>query len=160
MVDPIHPDMAKRMAYIGNICLQWSHVEYVVARSIWFILRLDDETGKIVTGGLDMMPRLNMAINLARHCKAPAVLANQLVKTRSAIQDKLDVRRNRAIHGVNTWYEGDATVSVEVHRGKGGRERQPLPEDDLYELGAAIHRVGKELGSVLKQAVEESSTIR
>jgi hypothetical protein len=132
--------------------MQWSNVEYQVAQTIWLILGLDVETGKIVTGGLDMLPRLNMAINLARHRKAPVELTSQLVKTRASIQDKLDVRRNRAVHGVNSWFPGDATVHVEVHRGKGGRERKPLPEDDLRQLGQEIHRVGKELNTVLLRA--------
>lgn len=143
----------KRLAYIGNICTQWAGLEYKVAHCIWYLLSLDAETGKIVTGGLDMQPRLNMAINLARHLGGPKPLLDQLIATRSAVQDKLDTRRNRAVHGVQFWYPDDGVMSVEVHRGKGGRDRQPVSDDELYDLGNEIHAVGKALFEIIDPLV-------
>jgi hypothetical protein len=89
-----------RLTQIGNICAQWSELEYLFATTIWVLLKLDMDTGKIVTGGLDMLPRANMAINLARHRQAPKEILDALLTARKAIQDGLDIRRNRAVHGV------------------------------------------------------------
>ena len=72
MIDPQSP-LANRtlrsLVQIGNIAAQWSHLEYKLAQTIWILLGLEEGTGKIVTGGLDMLPRINMAINLSRHLR-------------------------------------------------------------------------------------------
>jgi hypothetical protein len=60
----------KRLAHIGALCLQWSYLEYVIGAIIWKLLNLDIGVGTIVTGGLDLLPRINMAINLCREMKA------------------------------------------------------------------------------------------
>ena len=94
-----------------------------------------------------------MAINLARHLKAPKPVILALEKTRKTIQDGLDMRRNRAIHGVQ-FLEG-GNLLVEVHRGKGGRERKPLTEDELNSLGQEIYAATNELRTVLLAHIEE-----
>jgi hypothetical protein len=77
----------------------------------------DTETGKIVTGGLDILPRFNMAIALARHQKRPRKLIAALATARKSIQDGLDMKRNRAIHGLH--FEEGGFTRVEMFRGKG-----------------------------------------
>lgn len=134
-----------RLTQVGNICAQWSNLEYQFAHVIWVLLALDMDTGAIVTGGLDMLPRANMAINLARHLQAPRELITALEKARKQIQDGLDVRRNRAVHGVQFYHEGGDDLYVEVHRGKGGRGRKLLPDQELADLGREIHNVSFEL---------------
>lgn len=147
MVDPKNPlasPITRSLIQIGNIAAQWSHLEYKLAQTIWILLGLDEGTGKIVTGGLDMLPRVNMAINLSRHLKAPRSLIDLLVKVRKELQDKLQEERNRAIHGVH-FHGSQGELLVEVHRGKGDRTRKPLPESDLNETGNRLHELGTEL---------------
>ena len=55
------------MMHTGSICFQWSALESLLAVVIWRLLKLDSDTGAIVTGGLDILPRINMAIALATH---------------------------------------------------------------------------------------------
>lgn len=148
---PDYDESVKRIAFIGNISVQWAHLEYLIAVTIWRILHLDPDTGKIVTGGLDMLPRINMALNLARHLKAKRALINRLVSTRKAIQDGLDVRRNRAIHGVGFYNPATRVTSVEVHRGKGDRKPSALPNSELRSLGTEINQLGKELNATLSE---------
>lgn len=123
----------KNVVNIGMICKHWADIEYTLSLTIWHLLKLDPETGKIVTGGLDMQPRANMALNLARHTKQPPPFIKALVDAREAIQGGLDMRRNRAIHGVMFLSDG-FTYETEVHRGRGGRQRQPLPASELNSL--------------------------
>lgn len=61
---------------------------------------LPNERGAIIYGGLGMLPRFNMAINLVRHHKAAQHITRSLVD----IQDGIAQKRNQAVHGVH----GDA----------------------------------------------------
>jgi hypothetical protein len=120
---------------IGSICFQWSHLEYLLSQTIWSLLRIDEDTGKILTGGLDIQPRVNMAIALARHLNAPRGLVTALVEVRTALNKDLVYRRNRAIHGHRRPDPNEpASELVEVHRGKGDRTRHPQTNDDLVKI--------------------------
>lgn len=142
----------RRLFHIGHICAQWADVEYTFACAIWHMLGLDDETGKIVTGGLDMLPRANMAINLSNHQKQDSRFTKALKEARAAIQDGLDTKRNRAVHGVH-FFDANLNLYVEVHRGKGGRDRTELTEEDLNEIGRTLFKVGQDLRTKLTEFI-------
>lgn len=143
------PEIAARLQAVGNICTQWAYLEYLFANVIWWLLKIDKETGIIITGGLDIRPRAGMAINLARHLKADRRLIEALTKARDEIGSLSD-RRNRAVHGVSFSREGDETVMVEVHRGKGSRKAEPLATNELFAIGSEISVVATGLIAVLK----------
>lgn len=138
-------------AEVGVICLEWSALEYYFAIVIWRLLGLDPPTGKIVTGGLGLLPRVNMAVALARHLKCNRQTIAAMVQARKAIQDGLDIRRNQAVHGVH-FAEDDGTTTVETHRGKGGRDPVPITSDDYHRLAAEIRAVRKRLQTDLHDA--------
>lgn len=141
MADPTNssePNYTARLISVGNICTQWAYLEYLVANTIWWLLKVDRPTGMILTGGLDMIPRINMAINLARHLKADRRILEALEATRKAVQGGLADRRNIAVHGVFSSRDGSPIVTVEVHRGKGDRKRTPLPDEELSNIGKDI----------------------
>ncbi len=142
VIDPkIRAAQDERLKLIGSICDQWSFVEYMLLRSMRKLCGFtDDEIGKILFGGLDMRPRVAMAIELARHFKAPAPFVTALIATRDAIDGGLLKRRNRAIHGVQFLYS-DGELRVEVHRGK-DRQRRELSAKDLWNLSNDIHEAG------------------
>ncbi|MFI4933857.1 MAG: hypothetical protein ACHP7N_04515 [Caulobacterales bacterium] len=132
-------DALRRASLIGSICVHWSAIEGYVALTIWEMLGVRAETGKILTGGLDMLPRLNMAILLARHLKAGKKIERALVALRKEIQDGLDQRRNVAVHGLNYVIEGK--VLVEMHRGRGDRTRREFPINELAQTEKDLGRV-------------------
>jgi hypothetical protein len=134
---------------VGNICTQWAFLEFQFSLAIWRLLKVDEATGKIVTGGLDMLPRAGMAIVLARHFQADRALTTALVEARKTIQAGLDVRRNEAVHGVFKSRVGGSDVVVEVHRGKGDRKPKPITAADLTSLGTEIAQVWRALHEVL-----------
>ena len=135
-----------RNVQIGNICFQWAYLEYLIALTIWSLLHIDPDTGKIVTGGLDIRPRLNMAINLARELQAPKGAIDALLLTREALDKGLDQRRNTAVHGHRIAHPNDpAAELVEVHRGKGARKRRPQTNADLTQLGKDIKQLADDL---------------
>lgn len=144
-------DLETRMIHIGNICGQWASVEYVLSILIWQLLKVDSETGKILTGGLDMMPKLNMAITLGNHLRAPRALVQSVIVARSAIQCGIDVRRNQAVHGVSFLIsESPFSVGVEVHRGKGRRQKEIVTNDQLHDLATELSQISCTLDEACK----------
>ncbi|WP_423352633.1 hypothetical protein [Phenylobacterium sp. VNQ135] len=119
---------------------------------IWRLLNLPDaDTGRIVTGGLDMLPRFNMAIALARHLKAPHEATAALVAARKAIQDGLDVQRNRAVHGIQ-YLEEDGKYTIETHRGKGAGVTTEASPEHFEQVASDIMRVRRTLQRGFREA--------
>lgn len=137
------------MATIGALCLQQSLLEYNLARIIWELLDFDPDTGAIVTGGLDLRPRLNMAILLARHKKAPRQVCNALVKLRDELREtELLERRNRAVHGVHVLIdEGRSTRTRMLRVAKPNRDQILTTEQLVSDIQAmcALAFVAKDI---------------
>jgi hypothetical protein len=126
---------------IGNICIQWASLEYVVSNAIWVVLRVDAEVGKIVTGNLDMKQRANMIFALAHQTNAPRPFKDACMALKKALFDPGDLlhRRNLAVHGIHFFHHSNDTVQIEVHRGKGGRGPREIAVSDLQKLGNDIN---------------------
>ncbi len=125
-----------RNTQIGSICHQWAHLEWILAIVIWRLLRVDDVTGRIITGGLDILPRTNMAIALAEYLKAPAVIRRALRDTRTTLQEGLNERRNQAIHGLR-FTNPDDQINSELfvmYRGRNAGAPRPISNKDLKQL--------------------------
>lgn len=128
------------MATIGGVCVQWALLELTLAHIIWAFLNMDEDTGAIVTGGLDMLPRVNMAINLAEHKRAPLPARKSLRSIRKAVQDTQLDRRNQAVHGAHRIAdEGDGTI-LKMLRWPKEKRHQKVTGIDLYNLSVEIHR--------------------
>lgn len=139
-----------RNTQIGNICFQWAHLEFLLALTIWALLRLDSVTGRIVTGGLDIRPRVKMAIDLAESLRAPAELIDALKSVRKKVESDLNDRRNRAIHGHRFIDPDDPSLELVVtHRGKNAGKFLGQSNKDLADLGRDIAAAHKELHAVL-----------
>lgn len=137
------------MYWTGQVCNKWAYLEYLLSNVIWWMLKLDKPTGMIVTGGLDMLPRLNMAINLGRHLKVDRKLITVLIELRGALQNDLIDRRNLIVHGVRSSWDGDDEVHAEVHRGKGARVPQRLDVDHLISVSLELGALQKKLIDVI-----------
>jgi hypothetical protein len=130
---PVSKDVV-RMATVGYICLQWAAFEAIVATAIWEMLGLEEDVGRIVTGGLDMRPRLNMAVRLAEKLKMPGPYTQALIDARKAMDDGLEARRNFVVHGIHQWREDrDSPLVLDLHRGKRTKP-EPFTDEQLQEL--------------------------
>lgn len=146
------PLVLDRLIQVGNICRQWAYVEYLFSVVIWAALKLDRETGMIVTGGLDMLPRANMAINLAKHLNMDASIREALTNARATLQAgslSLVDKRNIAVHGLELRTQGTSST-MEVHRGKGAFREHEFGNDQLREIGAAVQKIHEQLSPVMK----------
>lgn len=109
-----------RNAQIGNICIQWSSLEYMLAHAIWLMCGVDQEVGKILTGNLDSKQRAMMAHALAHQINAPIPVKRAIKQTLDEMREELIHRRNEAVHGIHFTHPDPESVFIEMHRGKGG----------------------------------------
>jgi hypothetical protein len=130
------------MAGIGYVCVQWALLETVAANVIWAFLTMDHETGAIVTGGLDLRPRLSMAIALAEHVKAPPHIKSGIRQIRDTLtKEKLDDRRNQAIHGAHSASDDPSKVNLTMLRWRGDKRTKAVSALELAELGHTIAKL-------------------
>ena len=66
----VDDDMKSRMETVGFVCAYYSLLQEIFERVICMLLELDQDTGKLITGSLNILPAANMAISLARHMNA------------------------------------------------------------------------------------------
>lgn len=135
------------MAAIGHICLQWARLEMALLGVIYAIEDMPVEKGEIIFGGLDIKPRVNMAIGLARYSKVPQRIVRRLVELRTVIQKDLMDQRNQAVHGAHKNLEGDETT-VRMVRWSGDKKDKTLSVLDLHQLGVAILEAADECWAV------------
>lgn len=143
------PHVAYRLTCIGNICVQWSALEHQAACVIWSMLDINEGTGRFITGGMDLQPRLNVAIRIATHLGAPKEVLTDLKEVRKQVQDGLDIIRNHAVHGVTFFSPDGRTARIKTHRGKKAGEYE-LSNSELKAAGTAINQLVRKLGEVNK----------
>ena len=111
------------MACIGHVCVQWALLENNIIAVLCACQNIPTDEAAILFGSLDMKPRLNMAINLARYHKWPRNLVTNLENLRKAIDKaKLIDRRNMIVHGVHRQHEAEQTVTLYTPRRSGSAQ--------------------------------------
>jgi hypothetical protein len=58
----MHKDETKILITIGHMCRQWSYLEYLLANIIWHLLKIDRNTGAIVTASFDIKNLARVAV--------------------------------------------------------------------------------------------------
>jgi len=139
-------DQNRYFMLTGAICSLWSYLEYLLSNIIWSLLSLDKEIGNIITGGRDILPKINMAIALANHLDADRELRRALVDVRKQLQSGLQDERNAAVHGVYSSNETAIRPRRETHRGKGSGQAKDV---DVTELEAVVRDIKKAIDTLL-----------
>lgn len=144
---------AKFFATIGHICLQWALLEHTVLALIAAAENMPMSKVHIIFGGLDMQPRVNMAITLAREAGWPQRLVKRIEAIRKALQrggEDLAARRNQAVHGVHKASELPEHVSLTMVRWRGPKETQDVSLSELHQLGVRLHELSEEAWSIFE----------
>ena len=103
-----------------------------------------------------MQPRLNVAIILAKQIEAPDYLIDGLVLARKEIQDGMDIKRNRAVHGI-TYFDPDLpTAKVELHRGKGPKTPVEFSNSELDAFRSELNALGNKLNQLFLQLAADA----
>lgn len=146
------------LAGIGHVCLQWALLETTLLAVLNVFQNLPTDEGAIIFGSLSMQNRLNMAVNLARHHKAPQKVLTELIAMRKTLQDdkggvSLADRRNQAVHGAHQEGLEADTVSLTMFSWNEAKRQKDLTFEDFTELAEEIsalqrrgYRVFEDLG--------------
>lgn len=135
------PGRVAVIASIGEVCVQWARLEMTLLGLICTVDPTDMEKGHIIYGGLDILPRATMAINLARQNNIHPSIAKRIVEVRKALQNGLADRRNQVVHGAHHGEEGAETTLTMV-RWKGDKKHKRLSATEIGQLASEIHELG------------------
>ncbi|MCF4098614.1 hypothetical protein [Maritalea mediterranea] len=141
----IQTHMNNRNVQIGNICIQFTHLELLLAQAIWSALDLTEKAGLSVTGRLDIEARAKLAVEICEERGKPDSVINELKNVRKELQaSRIIERRNQAVHG-HRFSDPDnpAAELVVVHRGKNAGAKIKRADNELAQLGkdiAALHK--------------------
>ncbi len=139
-------DHLKIMAGIGGVCVQWALLEHLVLGMIAANEGMPSDRAYLIFGSLDMKPRLNMAILLARDAKIPNDIVKRIEDVRKALrEEKLTDRRNQAIHGVHKASGQPDSIDLTMPRWSGSRRTQTVTVMDLFSLSTRLAELGNEI---------------
>jgi hypothetical protein len=152
---PGEDDGAAIMATIGHICIQWARLESTLLGICAVLARTPPSEAFIIFGGLDMRPRLNMAVNLARHHKMERKLLDRLTTIRVTItKEKLDDKRNQAVHGAHSDSTTPQHVKLTMARWSGDKRDQEISIAELHKTGLRLNDLANEAYLILIAYVE------
>lgn len=111
------------------------------------------EKAYMLFSGLDIRPRLGMAINLARYHKWPSRLLKRLGAIRIEIQGNngrngLAEKRNLVVHGVQKTSTRAHSITFTVPRNHGTKLHTDVSVKEMYDLAASLNALAKEAGSI------------
>lgn len=149
MVKPSPPtDQVSFLAGIGNICLRWALLEHTILCIIGMIVERPAERAYVRFAGLDMIPRINMAITLADEAKWPLRFTKRLRAIRKELQGGLADERNMFVHGAHDFGERDGEFRLTMSRWKGDRMRRTVTLLEASALGNRLSLLAQEGHSI------------
>lgn len=104
-------------------------------------------------GGLDMLPRVNMALKLARYAKWPQRMVKRIDNIRKELQgpqgcNGLSERRNQLVHGVHKLSTKPDCISLTMVRWEGNKRTQDVSLTDIHDLAVKLSALAQEAGSI------------
>lgn len=147
------------LAAIGHVCLQWSLLEMTILATLNLLNEIEPDEGFILFGGLDILPRYGLAINLLDHQNAPQDIPQELRDIRKLIQERNGVRdrRNQAVHGAHADAKEIDAVQLTMVRWSGARRTQTVTLEQLIKLTEDIHALQRRTYGVFQRVGEWKS---
>ncbi len=145
-------DEIKIYAGIGVVCVEWALLEHMMLGLISCAENTSLEKTYMMFGTLDMLPRINMALKLARHEKWPPKLSSRIEKIRKEVQGKrqngLQAKRNQLIHGVHKASDKPESVSLTMVRWGEPKRTQDISVSDIANLANRLSDLAQEASSI------------
>jgi hypothetical protein len=151
MSEDIHR-IQERAKLTGLICTQYSYFDYLISNIIWDALGVEKEVGMIVTGSMDIRPKIEMAISLLDHINKNIEIRGllQQFKNKASSSSGFISKRNIIVHGIYSSREGDPKVMVEAHRKIAHRERREITIEFIKECHDSIIKANKDLVELME----------
>ncbi len=142
-------DVNSYLRATGNVCHQWSYLEYLLSQLIWHLLKLDKAIGIIVTGEIEITAKAKMALKLSKELLTHNDLISILVLI-SKLQT-LAEKRNRVVHGSFSSHPDSVYAAVELHRGKNAGIREQISINDIDSVAEEINILTMSFAVVLEK---------
>lgn len=110
----MYSDEPRLLLSIGNVCRQWSYLEFLLTDTIWFLSNFSREEGIENTKKLEITGLLLKAKQLAEE-KSAAQLIEQFETIELRLRE-LRLERNRIVHGTYTFDTSKDIMWLEHHR--------------------------------------------
>lgn len=137
------------LAAIGHICLQWALLEQMILFVIGAVENLAMQKAYKMFAGLDMNPRINMAIHLAQEAGLPHNrFVKPLIDVRKALNSGLTDRRNMFVHGVHKFGTEQGEYVLTMTRWKGDKQSQTVTLLDAVKLAHEIALQAQKAGGI------------
>lgn len=106
-------------------------------------------------GGLDLLPRINLAIRLAEKPGKPAHFAKRIRSARRKLQGRqgLSEKRNEVVHGAHRSLDGQTATLTMTRYPEGNREIQVDPFS-LNSLSREIHALANDVWELFQDIWE------
>jgi hypothetical protein len=141
------------LAGIGHVCLQWALLEQTVLAIIASAEDLPFDKVYTRYGGLDMQPRISMALKLAHEAKWPVRLTKKLEGIRRALQkggENLAEKRNMFVHGVHKAGNEPGEHILTMARWSPGKRDQAVTALDAAALANRLDLLVQEADAVFR----------
>jgi hypothetical protein len=130
------------LSAIGHICLQWALLEQSILYIIGAIENLPMQKAYAMVAGMDIQPRLNLAIELAQQAGLPHLrfikplqnIRKELQRSGSGLAD----RRNMFVHGAHKFGENEGEYILKMSRWKGDKQSTTVTLLDAAQLANEI----------------------
>lgn len=151
MTEDIHR-IQERAILTGLICTQYSYFDYLISNIIWNALGVEKEVGMIVTGGIDIRPKIEMSILLLDHFDNNSKIRDllQQFKNNASKPNGFISKRNIIVHGIYSSRERDPKVMVEAHRKIAHRVRREITIEYIKECHDSIVQANKDLVELME----------
>lgn len=153
MANPLVNDEVKIFAGIGVVCVEWALLEHIMLAIISSAENYSLEKTYMVFGGLDMLPRINLALKLTRHAKWPRTLSARIEAIRVEVQGKsgrhgLQEKRNQLVHGVHAPSTKPESTRITMPRWGEPKRTEDISAMQVYELAKRLSSLAEEAGRI------------
>ena len=135
---------------MGIVCVQWALLEHLMLGLISSAESSSLNKVYISYGGLDMLPRIGMALKLARFYGWPGPMIARIEAIRKEVQGHggLGERRNQLIHGVHKASLSNSSVSLTMVRWGEPKRTQDVSIANINDLARRLGGLAYEAGSI------------
>jgi len=95
--------VGRQIEVTGSIFAQYVYFDYLVSSVIWHLLNLKKDLGMMITGNLDIQPKIDMAIEIAIYKGELADIQKKLTTFKNSTVDCESIfsKRNQIVQGLS-----------------------------------------------------------
>ncbi|EPJ53725.1 MAG: hypothetical protein OFPI_09270 [Osedax symbiont Rs2] len=136
-------NIGKQIDLTGTIYAQYVYFDYLVSSVIWHLLKVNKDLGMMVTGNLDIQPKIDMALDIAIYKKELREIQTKLTLFKHSTIDSEGIfsKRNQIVQGMPSFLALDleeVSDNVPAKRTELSLEYYEKVHDEICEINHDI----------------------